>query len=441
MTKKHNNLGRIVHRASEEMYATQKIAEVTSWPEAINTFRAKLDIQVMNHNGYKESDAVKKRLLRKHETVLKYLENKFGDFYAAYDYRAPLPEVDLALKNKIWMCWWQGEENAPEIVRACIDSVRRNAGEHEVIVITDSHTTTHGAFGAFGTGVGATDLAVILATGRLWFKVPEVIRINLTGEIPAGVYAKDIVLSIIGKLKADYAVYKAVEFAGPALQQLSISERMALCNMTTEMGAKTSYIQPDAITLQFLKERGRQDFTVYETDADYVYAADLTFDVSEVEPQLAAPFSVDNVQALSAYAGMHVDQAYLGSCTGGRTEDFAVAAKILAGQHIPAGTRMVMVPASKAVLAECLAKGYIQTLLAAGATLTASGCAACLGIHQGLLAADEVCLSSTNRNFPGRMGSVKGRIYLGSPASVAAAARNGVVTDPRQYLDEKGEQA
>mgnify|MGYP005930406369 FL=1 len=311
----------------------------------------------------------------------------------------------------------------------------------EVIVITDSHTTTHGAFGAFGTGVGATDLAVILATGQLWFKVPEVIRINLTGEIPAGVYAKDIVLSIIGKLKADYAVYKAVEFAGPALQQLSISERMALCNMTTEMGAKTSYIQPDAITLQFLKERGRQDFTVYETDADYVYAADLTFDVSEVEPQLAAPFSVDNVQALSAYAGMHVDQAYLGSCTGGRTEDFAVAAKILAGQHIPAGTRMVMVPASKAVLAECLAKGYIQTLLAAGATLTASGCAACLGIHQGLLAADEVCLSSTNRNFPGRMGSVKGRIYLGSPASVAAAARNGVVTDPRQYLDEKGEQA
>lgn len=180
----------------------------------------------------------------------------------------------------------------------------------EVIVITDSHTTTHGAFGAFGTGVGATDLAVILVTGRLWFKVPEVIRINLTGKIPAGVYAKDIVLSIIGKLKADYAVYKAVEFAGPALQQLSISERMALCNMTTEMGAKTSYIQPDAISLQFLKERGCQDFTVYETDADYVYAADLTFDVSEVEPQLAAPFSVDNVQALSAYAGMHVDQAY-----------------------------------------------------------------------------------------------------------------------------------
>ena len=146
MTKKHNNLGRIVHRASEEMYATKKIAEVTSWPEAINTFRAKLDIQVMNHNGYKESDAVKKRLLRKHETVLKYLENKFGDFYAAYDYRAPLPEVDLALKNKIWMCWWQGLDNAPEIVKACVDSVRRNAGNREVIIITDKNVREYVSF-------------------------------------------------------------------------------------------------------------------------------------------------------------------------------------------------------------------------------------------------------------------------------------------------------
>lgn len=146
MTKKHNNLGRIVHRASEEMYATQKIAEVASWPEAINTFRAKLDIQVMNHNGYKESDAVKKRLLRKHETVLKYLENKFGDFYAAYDYRAPLPEVDPALENKIWMCWWQGLDNAPEIVKACIDSVRRNAGNREVIIITEENVSKYIVF-------------------------------------------------------------------------------------------------------------------------------------------------------------------------------------------------------------------------------------------------------------------------------------------------------
>lgn len=304
----------------------------------------------------------------------------------------------------------------------------------KTIVITDSHTTTHGAFGAFGTGVGATDLATILVTGKLWFKVPEIIRINLTGKLKKGVYAKDVILHIIGNLKADYGVYKAVEFAGPLLKDLSVSERMAICNMTTEMGAKTSYIQPDDVTLDFLRACGAKDFTVYQTDADYEYAADLTYDVTNTEPQLAAPFSVDNVKPLDLLAGKRVNQAYLGSCTGGRTEDFAVAAKILNGKKIHAGTRMVLVPASRFVLKECIEKGYIQTLTEAGATLTAPGCAACLGIHQGLLAAGEVCVSSTNRNFPGRMGSVKGEIYLGSPASVAAAALEGAIADPRKYL-------
>ncbi len=304
----------------------------------------------------------------------------------------------------------------------------------EIVVITDSHTTTHGAFGAFGTGVGATDLAVILATGQLWFMVPRIFRINLVGKLPKGVYAKDVILHIIGKLKADYGVYKAVEFAGPVLKELSVSERMAMCNMSTEMGCKTSYIQPDEITMEYLKEHGITDYTIYETDPDFVYDADLTFDVSEIRPQVAVPFSVDNVSDLADYAGTPINQAYLGSCTGGRTEDFAVAASILKGKKIPTSTRMILVPASKAVLEACLAKGYIQTLLEAGATLTATGCAACLGIHQGLLAADEVCISSTNRNFPGRMGSVKGRIFLGSPATVAASALNGVITDPTPYL-------
>ena len=309
----------------------------------------------------------------------------------------------------------------------------------EIVVITDSHTTTHGAFGAFGTGVGATDLATILVTGKLWFKVPEVIRINLTGKLPAGIYAKDVILSIIGDLKADYGVYKAVEFAGPVLKEFSMSERMALCNMTTEMGAKTSYIQPDDIIMAFLKEHGVTDYEIYHTDEDYVYAADLTYDVSGLMPQLAAPFSVDNVTDLTSLLGTHIDQAYLGSCTGGRTEDFAIAAKLLKGRKIHSSTRMVMVPASRFVLKECMEKGYIQTLLEAGATLTAPGCAACLGIHQGLLAEGEACISSTNRNFPGRMGNVKGRIYLGSPASVAAAAIEGAIADPRKYLEERGE--
>lgn len=304
----------------------------------------------------------------------------------------------------------------------------------EIVVITDSHTTTHGAFGAFGTGVGATDLAAILVTGKLWFKVPEVIRINLTGKLPVGVYAKDVILHIIGELKADYAVYKAVEFTGPVLKEFSISERMALCNMTTEMGAKACYIQPDEVTMEYLNKNVHHEYKIYTTDDDFCYAADLTYDVSDIQPQLAAPFSVDNVDNLKHFAGIKIQQAYLGSCTGGRTQDFATAAQILEGKHIPAGTRFILVPATRFVLKECLEKGYIQTLLAAGAALTAPGCAACLGIHQGLLAEDETCISSTNRNFPGRMGNVRGRIYLASPAAVAASAMNGCITDPTPYI-------
>lgn len=308
----------------------------------------------------------------------------------------------------------------------------------EIVVITDSHTTTHGAFGAFGTGVGATDLATILVTGKLWFKVPEIIRIRLEGKLPKGVYAKDVILHIIGDLKADYGVYKAVEFTGPVLKEFDISERMALCNMTTEMGAKTSYIQPDEITKKYLREKVTRSYEIYHTDDDYEYIADLVYDVSAIKPQVAAPFSVDNVDDISVYANIPVNQAYLGSCTGGRTEDFGIAAEILKGKKIPSTTRMILVPATRFVLNECIEKGYIQTLLEAGATLTASGCAACLGIHQGLLAEDEVCISSTNRNFPGRMGHSKGRIYLASPASVAASALEGKITDPTPYI-AKGE--
>jgi homoaconitate hydratase family protein len=304
----------------------------------------------------------------------------------------------------------------------------------EIVVITDSHTTTHGAFGAFGTGVGASDLATILVTGKLWFKVPEIVRIRLEGKLSKGVYAKDVILHIIGDLKADYAVYKAVEFTGPVLKEWSISERMALCNMTTEMGAKTSYIQPDEVTIKYLEDKVTREYEIYHTDEDYVYASDLVYDVSLIKPQVAAPFSVDNVDNLAKFAGITVNQAYLGSCTGGRTEDFAIAASILKGKKIHAGTRMILVPASRFILSECIEKGYIQTLLEAGATLTAPGCAACLGIHQGLLAEDEVCIASTNRNFPGRMGHAKGKIYLGSPATVAASALNGVIAEPELYI-------
>lgn len=303
-----------------------------------------------------------------------------------------------------------------------------------LIVVTDSHTTTHGAFGAFGTGVGATDMATILATGQLWFRVPEIIKIKLTGTLQKGVYAKDVILYVIGKLRADYGVYKGVEFTGPIIQGFNMSERMALCNMTTEMGAKAAYIQPDEVTLQFFAEKEISDFEIQTTDPDFVYAEELVFDVSNMGPQLAAPASVDNVAPLADFIGRPVDQAYLGSCTGGRLEDLAIAAHILEGKKISPDTRFVVVPASQKVFLDAMAKGYIQTLVSAGATFVTPSCAACLGTHQGLLANGETCISSTNRNFPGRMGSTGGQIFLGSPAAVAAAALEGKIADPSPYL-------
>jgi homoaconitate hydratase family protein len=304
-----------------------------------------------------------------------------------------------------------------------------------VLVATDSHTTIHGAFGAFGTGVGATDMAVIMITGKLWFRVPEILRFHLEGRLSKGVFAKDVILRIIGDLGADYGIYKGVEFTGPALKSFGISERMTLCNMTTEMGAKACYIQPDEITLSFVRNRVKQNFRVFSTDSGYSYAAVHTYDVSGLKPQLAAPHSVDNVHPLEKFIGTPIQQAFLGTCTGGRVEDLAIAARILKGKKVHRGTRFIVVPASKGVLLEAMAKGIMQTLVEAGATFVTPGCAACLGTHQGILAPGETCISASSRNFPGRMGSTKAQIYIGSPASVAAAALTGRIVDPAEYLD------
>lgn len=356
------------------------------------------------------------------------------------DHYAPASTIAQADNQKQFreFCWDQEIDLLMDIDQGVCHQIIADKGlafPGMVIVVTDSHTTTHGAFGAFGTGVGATDLAIIMMTGQLWFRVPEIIRINLEGRLPKGVYAKDIILDIIGKVGADYAVYKAVEIAGPVLEQLSISERMTLCNMTTEMGAKTSYIQPDETIFKYLAEKVNSRYEVFTTDPAYQYAADLTFDVSELKPQIAAPHSVDNVSPVTRFIGTPVNQAYLGSCTNGRVEDLAIAAKILKGKKVHPHTRFVVVPASKGVLLEALNKGYIQTLIEAGATLVTPGCASCLGTHEGLLAAGETCITATSRNFPGRMGSSKADIYLGSPAAVAAAALEGKITDPSDYLD------
>ena len=306
-----------------------------------------------------------------------------------------------------------------------------------IVVATDSHTTTHGAFGAMGTGCGATDMATILMTGELWFRVPEIIEVRLEGEAPKGVYPKDVILAVLGKIRADGAVYKAIDFTGSYVEKLNVAGRMVICNMAVEMGAKTAYMQPNQDVLDYVKARVVRPFEVQYTDPGYEYAESYVFDVSALEPELACPHSVENVHPLSevtAAQEVKLDQGYIGSCTGGREEDIAVAAGILKGKHIAPYTRLIIVPASNEVLSECIQKGYIQDLMAAGATITAPGCAACLGVHEGILAPGEVCITSTNRNFPGRMGSKEASLYLASPATVAASLLNGKITDPRPYL-------
>lgn len=306
-----------------------------------------------------------------------------------------------------------------------------------IVVATDSHTTTHGAFGAMGTGCGATDMATILMTGELWFRVPEIIEVRLEGKAPAGVYPKDVVLSVLGKIKADGAVYKAIDFTGSYVESLNVAGRMVICNMAVEMGAKTAYMQPNQEVLDYVSQRAVRPYEVQYTDPDFQYEESYVFDVSTLEPQLACPHSVDNVYPLPeviAQEDVIVNQGYIGSCTGGREEDIAQAAAILKGRHIPDYTRLVVVPASSEVMLACMQKGYIQDLMLAGATITSPGCGACLGAHEGILAPGEVCISSTNRNFPGRMGSTGASIYLASPATVAASILNGKITDPRAYL-------
>ena len=306
-----------------------------------------------------------------------------------------------------------------------------------ILVATDSHTTTHGAFGAMGTGCGATDMATILMTGELWLRVPEIIEVRLEGDAPKGVYPKDVILAVLGKIRADGAVYKGIDFTGSYVENLGVAGRMVICNMAVEMGAKTAYMQPNKEVLEYVTQRAVRPFEVMYTDKGYKYSESHVFDVSKLEPELACPSSVENVHTLqSVIAGgdVKLNQGYIGSCTGGRVEDIEAAVKILKGRKIHEYTRLVVIPASREVMLECIKRGYIQELIEAGATIGTPGCGACLGVHDGILAPGEVCITSTNRNFPGRMGSNKALMYLASPATVAASMVYGKITDPREFL-------
>lgn len=303
----------------------------------------------------------------------------------------------------------------------------------KLILGADSHTTSYGAFGAFSAGIGRSEAASVWATDEIWLKVPETIRIEISGKLPAMVFAKDIILKIIGEEGADRANYKAVEFAGQAAQDFSLASRLVMANMTAEMGAKNGYFVPDEKTLTWLEERAQSEFEVVDSDSDAHYEAVLDYDISAIEPQVACPHTVDNVRPVTEVQGTPFHQAIIGTCTNGRVEDLKVAAQILRGKKVHPDVRVLVIPASRKEYLQTLQQGDLEALVDAGCLVLNPGCGPCLGAHQGILAPGEVAISTANRNFRGRMGSRDSAIYLASPATVAASALEGKVVDPRKY--------
>lgn len=307
----------------------------------------------------------------------------------------------------------------------------------EIIIGTDSHTCTYGALNAFATGVGSTDAAAAIATGKLWFRVPETIKINITGTLPNGVYSKDIILNIIGNLTMNGATYKAVEFSGKLINQLSVEARLTISNMAIEMGAKAGLMVIDDIATKWLKERTSKDIIPIFPDDDAIYSNQYEFDVTKMEPQISAPHSVDNVKNISELEGIPIHQGVLGTCTNGRLEDLRIASSILKGNIIPKNVRLIVVPSSRKVLLDAIKEGILEELIRAGCTILSPGCGPCVGAHGGIPADGENVISSSNRNFKGRMGNNKANIYLSSPAVVAASTLEGKITNPQKYLEEK----
>lgn len=303
----------------------------------------------------------------------------------------------------------------------------------ELIVGTDSHTITYGAFGAAATGIGVTEMAVVFATGELWFRVPESIKFVINGKLKPMVMSKDVILHIAGKYGVEVAQYKSVEFEGSTVQNMSVSSRMTICNMSVEIGAKFGLVAPDQKTIAFLKTRTRKPFTVVKSDSDAAYEKTCEVDVSDLEPQVACPHSVDNVKSVNEVQNVKIDQALLGSCTNGRLEDLEVAAQIVRGKKVHPDVRFLVIPASREVYKAALGKGLIDIFIDAGGVVCNPTCGPCLGGHLGVLADGEKCIASTNRNFKGRMGSDKAEVYLASPATVAASAVAGKIANPRMF--------
>jgi homoaconitate hydratase family protein len=299
-----------------------------------------------------------------------------------------------------------------------------------LVVGTDSHTPTNGALGAFAAGIGFTEMAAVFALGELWLRVPDNLKVVLTGQMGKRIDGKDLVLKVIGEMGVDGAIYRAVEFTGSTVDSIGVSHRLTMCNMATEMGAKTGIIAPDEKTKEYLSWTGKECQPV-TSDEDAVYQEERNFEVADLEPQVACPSNVDNVKGVSELKDVKVHQAFLGSCTNGRIEDLRAAGEILKGEKIHKDVRMIVMPASQKIFLQAMEEGLFDIFMDANATICAPSCGPCFGGHGGMLAAGEACISSTNRNFVARMGDPESFVYLASPWTVAASALYGEITDPR----------
>ncbi len=303
-------------------------------------------------------------------------------------------------------------------------------GPGDVIIGADSHTCTYGALGAFSTGVGSTDMAAGMATGEAWFKVPSAIKFNLTGKLSKNCSGKDVILYIIGKIGVDGALYKSMEFTGDGMHTLSMDDRLCMANMAIEAGAKNGIFEVDDVTVKYYEERMTHPYTVYKADDDAEYDEVINIDLSAIKPTVACPHLPENTKDASDLSDIKIDQCVIGSCTNGRLSDMAIAAEILRGKHIADGVRCIIIPATQSIYMECIKRGYIEIFINAGCAVSTPTCGPCLGGYMGILAADEVAIATTNRNFVGRMGHITSKIYLSSPATAAASAIKGYICDP-----------